>query len=105
MSSNHIKPYQQLAYAIIYRAADDYKDALRILHRRRTDRPRSHAEIVAQHVKTDCERFFKSSYFELISEGVSGEYVMKMLKQEFEEEEAAIARGEKITRKHRTMKA
>lgn len=101
--SEHLKPYELLANAIICRAADDYKDALRILKHRRHDRPRSHAEICAQLTKNDCERFFKSSYFEMIT-GANGEYIMRKLKEEFEEEEAAIKRGEHIERKHRSFK-
>ncbi len=70
--------YENLANAIIVQAADDYRKALRALKSgHATARGVGNAEAIIH----ECERFFKSSYFELLTT-VNGPGLMKQLKKE-----------------------
>ena len=58
-------PYQALAAAIVKQAANDYVNDIRKLRNKKlTNRQR---EMVIDD-KTDCERFFRSKFFGLISD-------------------------------------
>ena len=65
-----IKPYQDLADAIILQAVKDYKRALKMkqsVPKRRTIR--------------DCERFFKSEWFCILNDA-DGEEIMNRVRKE-----------------------
>lgn len=66
--------YENLANAIVLQAVKDYGDALRTLkkHPRRSD---------ARSVKNDCERFFRSSWYQTLT-SVDGEILMRKLNEE-----------------------
>lgn len=66
--------YENLANAIVLQAVKDYRDALRTLkkHPRRSD---------ARSVKSDCERFFRSSWYQTLT-SVDGEILMRKLNEE-----------------------
>lgn len=66
--------YENLANAIILQAVKDYRDALRTLkkHPRNSD---------ARATKNDCERFFRSSWYNTLT-SVDGEILMRKLNEE-----------------------
>lgn len=66
--------YENLANAIVLQAVKDYRDALRTLkkHPRRSG---------ARSVKNDCERFFRSSWYQTLT-SVDGEILMRKLNEE-----------------------
>lgn len=67
----HGDPYENLANAIILRAAWDYQAALR--------RYRRTFEVNDEMIR--CEKFFRSSWFEVLTD-VDGEYLIKKLRKE-----------------------
>ena len=71
-------PEQNLANAIIIRACDDYRDALKKLKRN----PR-HKESLK--TKTEVEEFFRSDWYEILT-SLDGEMLMKKLREEVENE-------------------
>ncbi len=66
--------YQDLANAIIVRAADDYRKALKKLKKDKDD-------IKAKSTKDECERFFLSEWYMMLT-NVDGNWLMKMLRKE-----------------------
>lgn len=66
--------YTGLANAVVETAAKDYIKALRKLKR-------NPSCISAQHIKDDCERFFKSDWFCELTE-VDGIWLMETLRKE-----------------------
>ena len=66
--------YTRLANAIIVQAAKDYAKALRRLKKFPHDKD-------AQYVKQDCERFFRSGWFGVLSK-VDPEFLIKELRKE-----------------------
>lgn len=66
--------YENLANAIVLQAVKDYRDALHTLKKfpRRSD---------ARSVKNDCERFFRSSWYQTLT-SVDGEMLMRKLNEE-----------------------
>ena len=66
--------YENLANAIVVRAAEDYREALKALNLNREDRD-------ALAMKKDCERFFQSAWFAVLTE-VDGSWLMRKLKGE-----------------------
>lgn len=69
-----ISPYENLASAIIVKAADDYRKALKELRRNPDYRP-------ALQTKSDCEHFFHSGWFSVLT-AVDGNRLMRMLRAE-----------------------
>ena len=69
-----ISPYENLANAIVELAAKDYRKALKDLKRS----PRNDA---ALQMKAECERFFRSGWYEALT-SVDGEKLMAMLQRE-----------------------
>lgn len=67
-------PYENLANAIIVKAADDYRKALKDLKRNRSYGP-------ALQMKSECERFFHSDWFSALTT-VDGNRLMGMLRAE-----------------------
>lgn len=67
----HGDPYENLANAIILRAVWDYQAALR--------RYRRTFEVSEEMIR--CEKFFRSSWYEVLSD-VDGEYLIKKLRKE-----------------------
>lgn len=70
-------PFTRLANAIILQAVKDYRKALKQLRRN----PRNKD---ARIEKEDCERFFRSGYFGVLSE-VDPEYLIRRLNEEVDE--------------------
>ena len=66
--------YEELANAVILQAVKDYRQALRQL-KRNPDYKK--AEIMKQ----DCERFFRSEWFEALTK-VDGPWLMRKLREE-----------------------
>ena len=69
-----MNPYEELANAIVIQAARDYTKALKKLKKYPRD-----AE--AKSVKNDCERFFRSSWYNTLT-SVDGEFLMQKLQTE-----------------------
>ena len=67
-------PYQELANAIVVRAADDYRDALKKLKYNPNHR-------IALDTTAECERFFRSQWYQALTT-VDGEMLMRKLRQE-----------------------
>lgn len=66
--------YTNLANAIIIQAAKDYKKALRRLKKFPRDKE-------VRHIKRDCERFFRSGWFERLTD-LNGEVLIRKLNEE-----------------------
>ena len=58
MAGRNLNPYEELGNAVVLQAVKDYRDAVKKLSRGKVN----HA---AEQMKAECERFFKSSYFNL----------------------------------------
>lgn len=69
-----MNPFEELANAIVIQAAKDYRAALKTLKKYPRD-----AE--AKHTKNDCERFFRSSWYNTLT-SVDGELLMRKLRME-----------------------
>ena len=74
MRNGQLEPYMNLANAIVVQAANDYRAALKALALNREDRD-------AQVEKKECERFFQSGWFSVLTT-VDGEWLMRKLKEE-----------------------
>ena len=68
-----MSPYETLANAIIELAAKDYRNALKDLQKN----PQHHA---ARQMKSECERFFRSPWYEALTT-VDGEMLIRMLQK------------------------
>lgn len=66
--------YTNLANTIIIQAAKDYKKALRRLKKFPRDKE-------VRHTKRDCERFFRSGWFERLTD-LNGEVLIRKLNEE-----------------------
>lgn len=66
--------YERLARAIILKAVDDYRSARKVL-------ARNPHNIFAQDKLDQCERFFLSDWFAVLS-NVDGEFILNKLKNE-----------------------
>lgn len=71
---NTLNPYEQLANAIVLQAVRDYRTALKRLSKN----PRSKDALA---VKDECERFFRSSWYENLT-SVDAEYLIRKLNEE-----------------------
>ena len=65
-------PYQNLAQAIIVKAADDYRNALR---------GDGYGNYSAGQVIVECKKFFRSSWFMVLTK-IDGEVLIEKLQQE-----------------------
>ncbi len=72
--------YRELANAVVVQAAVDYRTALRQLKRNPTYKK-------AIKMRRECERFFRSEWFQLLS-GADGQALMQILKKETEENDS-----------------
>ncbi len=68
------EPYENLANAIVLQAVKDWRSAVRTLKKRPRYDP-------AKQVRDECERFFRSDWFEALTE-VDGRIILRKLKQE-----------------------
>lgn len=66
--------YEELANAIVLQAVKDWRKAVKTLKKR----PRYAA---AKQMKEECERFFRSEWFEELT-SVDGSVILRKLKQE-----------------------
>ena len=66
--------YENLANAIVLQAVKDWRKAVKTLKKR----PRYEA---AKQMRDDCERFFRSDWFEELT-SVDGSVILRKLKQE-----------------------
>ena len=66
--------YTRLAHAIVVLAAEDYRKALRDLSRNPDYKP-------ALNTKAECEQFFQSEWFRLLTP-LDGPMIMKRLQEE-----------------------
>lgn len=69
-----IDPYVELANAIIKSAAKDYMAALKILNRHPTS-------VNAKATVDECERFFRSSWYQKLT-NVDGEFLIRKMQEE-----------------------
>ena len=67
-------PYENLANAIVLQAVKDWRSAVRKLKKRPRYDP-------AKQMRDDCERFFRSGWFEELT-GMDGSAILRKLKQE-----------------------
>ena len=77
MQYNTIESYQPLIDAIILQAVNDYRNALVGI---------SYSHDSAEDVMRECERFFRSDYFSMLTK-VSGEYLIEELRKEVQGEQ------------------
>ena len=71
------KAYQNLAIGIIREAANDYRNALNGI---------SYDSRSPKNVIKEVEKFFHSSYFEMLTK-IKGDYIIERLKREHKEKE------------------
>ena len=67
-------PYEELANAIVMQAVKDWRKAVKTLKKRPRHEP-------SKQMKEDCERFFRSQWFEDLTD-VDGSFILRKLKQE-----------------------
>jgi len=67
-------PYDSLANAIILQAVKDWRDSVKKLKKRPRFQP-------AMDMKEECEEFFLSDYYKILS-SVDGEWLLNKLKKE-----------------------
>ena len=71
-----MKPYENLANAVVLQAVKDYRDAAGKLSRGKRN-------IMAEQRKTECEVFFKSQYFNVFT-ALDGNELLSQLEKEVE---------------------
>ena len=76
-SNNSTNPYTGLANAIILQAVKDYRSALKKLSRGRNNKD-------AKNMKEEVERFFRSSWFGMLTQ-IDPEMLIRKLQEEVEE--------------------
>ncbi len=74
MSAGALSPYQTLGNAVVVQAAKDYRDAVKKLSRGKKN-------AAAAVTKEECERFFKSSYFNVFTQ-LDGRLLLSELEKE-----------------------
>ena len=75
-TASSMDPYQELANAVVLQAVKDYRDAVKKLSRGKTN-------TAAEHMKNECERFFKSGHFNIFTE-LDGKVLLSQLEKEAE---------------------
>lgn len=69
-------PYQALGNAVVLQAVKDYREAVKKLSRGKKN-------TAAEQTKNECERFFKSSHFNVFTE-LDGAVLLTQLEKEAE---------------------
>ena len=77
MQDSKVESYQPLADGIILQAVNDYRNALAGV---------GYGHNSAEYVVRECDRFFRSNYFCLLTK-ISGEYLIEKLRQEVQGEQ------------------
>jgi len=67
-------PYENLANAIVLQAVKDYRDALKRLKKKSSNK-------AAMSDAMECERFFRSGWYKTLT-SVDGEYLIQKLREE-----------------------
>lgn len=71
--------YTELAYRIVEQAVDDWKTANKAVKK-------SHGDIIARQHMIECEGFFKSEWFSILTDDkIDGRTVIKTLKERGED--------------------
>lgn len=80
---NNLGWYQEIANAIILQAISDYRRALdgKIYGK---INGKDKVRLTPEDIIEDCEKFFRSKYFQLLTT-VNGEYLIKKLRKEHDE--------------------
>lgn len=76
MAGRNLNPYEELGNAVVLQAVKDYRDAVKKLSRGKVNQ-------AAEQMKAECERFFKSSYFNLFTT-LDGNALLSQLEKEVE---------------------
>ena len=71
-----MNPYENLANAVVLQAVKDYRDAAGKLSRGKKN-------TTAEQTKSECEKFFKSGYFNVFTE-LDGKALLSQLEKEVE---------------------
>lgn len=74
MSIENLSPYQMLGNAVVIQATRDYRDAVKKLSRGKRN-------TAAAITKEECERFFKSPYFNVFTQ-LDGKVLLAKLEKE-----------------------
>lgn len=74
MSAGNISPYEALGNAVVIQAVKDYRDAVKKLSRGKK-------MAIAESTKNECERFFRSPYFNIFTK-VDGKVLLSQLEKE-----------------------
>ena len=77
MSATHsMDPYEELGNAVVLQAVKDYREAVKKLSLGKKN-------TVAEQMKNECERFFKSGHFNIFTE-LDGKALLSQLEKEAE---------------------
>jgi hypothetical protein len=74
MSVGNLGPYEALGNAVVLQAVKDYREAVHKLSRGKKN-------TIAESVKQECERFFKSPYFNIFTQ-LDGQALLSQLEKE-----------------------
>lgn len=74
MSVRNLSPYEALGNAVVLQAVKDYRDAVQKLSRGKKN-------TIAESTKQECERFFKSPYFNVFTQ-LDGKALLSQLEKE-----------------------
>ena len=75
-TASSMDPYQALGNAVVLQAVKDYRDAVKKLSRGKKN-------TTAEQTKSECEKFFKSGYFNVFTE-LDGKALLSQLEKEVE---------------------
>ena len=74
MSAGNLSPYEVLGNAVVLQAVKDYRDTVHKLSRGKRN-------TIAKSMKQECERFFKSPYFNIFTQ-LDGKALLSQLEKE-----------------------
>lgn len=74
MSVGNLSPYEALGNAVVLQAVKDYREAVHKLSRGKKN-------TIAESTKQECERFFKSPYFNVFTQ-LDGKALLSQLEKE-----------------------
>lgn len=74
MASNYLSPEEALGNAVVLQAVKDYREAVKKLSRGKVNH-------VAEQMKNECKRFFKSSHFNIFT-NLDGNVLLSQLEKE-----------------------
>ncbi len=74
MSVGNLSPYEALGNAVVLQAVKDYREAVHKLSRGKKN-------TIAESTKKECERFFKSPYFNVFTQ-LDGKALLSQLEKE-----------------------